>query len=205
MNKVVDQIHYNKYISNTQNIFKKAVEYEIPIVLFIMIGYPGDTEADLEETLIFINELAKNKGDGGYIFKVGECWAYPKTKTYDLASTMQGVSFDDDGVFGQNVIRKPSENLGFETILKYMQDIYHLSHPTQRLQKTILRMMPFFRLPSNALEDEMIPQSCFIGENKDIFNVQRESIDVFRKIAPELIAKYRTWMSAQRSARNLSF
>ena len=205
MNKVVDRNHYKKYISNAMEIFKQTVNYEIPIVLFIIIGYPGDTEEDLKETLAFTHELSKNKGAGGFIFKVGECWAYPKTKTYDLALSMPGVSFDNDGVFGQNVIRKPSENLDFEMILKYMRDIYHLSHHTPKLRDTILKMMPFFRLPSNALKDEMIPETCFIGNNKDIFNVQRESIQAFRRIAPDLMTKYRAWMPAQRSARNLPF
>jgi pyruvate-formate lyase-activating enzyme len=203
MNKVRDRDHYQKYISNTIAIFKEAVRNEIPIMVFMIAGYPGDTEEDLEESLLFARELSKNDGHGGYVFKVGECRVYPKTRLYSISSSMPDVVFDDDGVFGQNIVRQPSKGLSFETVLAYMREIFNLSNNTPKLQRTLLNIMPFFRFPTHALQDDIIPDICFRGDNKGIFNVQRESLFTFRELVPRLTAKYKKWMSGQRSTRNL--
>ena len=92
-------------------IFQKAIENEIPLMVFMIAGYPGDTEEDLKESLNFVKSLSAGKPPGGYIFKIGECRVYPKTKTYDLGLSLPDVIFDDDGVFGQNVVRQPSKDL----------------------------------------------------------------------------------------------
>jgi len=205
MNKVRDRAHYEKYISNTIAIFKEAVEHEVPIMVFMIAGYPGDTEKDLEESLHFIEELSKNSRPGGHVFKIGECHVYPKTNIYDLTLSLPDIVFDNDGVFGQNIVRQPSKDLNFETILAYMRDIFNLSNNTPKLQTTLLNMMPFFRLPAHALRDDMIPDICFRGRNRGIFNVHGASLSSFRELVPRLTKKYKKLMSGQRSTRNLQF
>jgi len=174
-------------------------------MVFMIAGYPGDTEKDLEKSLIFAKELSKNGGPGGHVFKIGECHAYPRTKTYDLALSLPDVVFDDDGVFGQNVVRQPSKDLDFETILAYTKEIFDLSNNTAKFQTTLLNMMPFFRLPANSLRDDMIPAICFRGDDRAIFNVRGEGLSTFRESVPRLTEKYKKWMSGQRSTRSLPF
>lgn len=205
MNKVRDRSHYEKYISNTIAIFNEAVRNEIPIMVFFIAGYPGDTKKNLEESLVFAEELSKNSGPGGHVFKIGECRVYPKTKIHGLALSSPDVVFDDDGVFGQNVVRKPSKDLDFETILANMSDIFNLSNITPKLQTTLLNMMPFFRLPAHALNDDIIPDVCFTDSDRGIFNVQGKSLSAFRELMPALTQKYKEGMSGQRSTRTLPF
>ncbi|MGA9175854.1 MAG: radical SAM protein [Desulfobacterales bacterium] len=205
MNKVKDRSHYEKYISNTKAIFKEAVRNEIPLVVFMIAGYPGDTEEDLKESLVFAKSLSKNKGPGGHIFKIGECRVYPKTKIYDLALSLPDVVFDDDGVFGQNIVRQPSKNFDFDTVLSYMREIYNLSNPTSKLQDILLNIMPFFRLPAHALKDDLIPNTCFKEEDRQIFSIQSESLSAFRPLALKLTDKYADLMSEQRNVRDLVF
>ena len=205
MNKVKDRSHYEKYISNTMAIFKEAARNEIPLVVFMIAGYPGDTEEDLKESLVFAKSLSENKGPGGHVFKIGECRVYPKTKIYDLALSLPDVVFDDDGVFGQNIVRQPSKNFDFDTVLSYMREIYNLSNPTPKLQDILLNIMPFFRLPAHALKDDLIPNTCFRGEDRQIFSIQCESLTAFRPLAPKLTDKYANLMSEQRSVRDLVF
>jgi len=205
MNKVRNRAHYEQYISNTIAIFKEAIRNEIPIMVFMIAGYPGDTERDLEESLVFAKELSKNSGPGGHAFKIGECRVYPKTKIYDLALSLPDVVFDDDGVFGQNIVRQPSKGLDFETILAYVRDIFNLSRYTPKLQEAISNMMPFFRLPARALKDDMIPDTCFRDEDREMFDLQGESLSNFRELVPRLTEKHKKWMSGQRSTRNLPF
>lgn len=171
----------------------------------MIAGYPGDTERDLEESLLFAKGLSENNGPGGYVFKVGECRVYPKTRLYDISLALPDVVFDDDGVFGQNIVRQPSKDLNFETVLAYMREIFNLSNNTPKLQATISNMMPFFRLPAHALRDDMIPDTCFRGNNRGIFNVKAESLFTFRELVPSLTEKYKKWMSSQRSTRDLTF
>jgi radical SAM superfamily enzyme YgiQ (UPF0313 family) len=203
MNKVKDQSHYQKYLSNTTAIFKEAARNEIPIVIFMIAGYPGDTEKDLEQSLLFAKQLSENSGLGGHVFKIGECHVYPKTKIYELALSLPDVVFDDDGVLGQNIVRQPSKNLDFETVLAYTKEIFNLSHYTPKLQTAILSVMPFFRLPSHSLNNDMIPSTCFKGNDRAIFNVNRESLLAFREVVPMLTDEYKTSMSSQRSTRSL--
>jgi len=203
MNKVRDGAHYQQYISNTIAIFEEAVRNEVPIMVFMIAGYPGDTEKDLEESLVFAKELSKNSGPGGHVFKIGECHVYPRTKLYELALSLPDVVFDDDGVFGQNIVRQPSKDLDFETVLAYMREIFNLSEYTPKLQDAILNVMPFFRLPAHALKDDMIPDICFRGEDKGTFDVQGESLSSFREVVPKLREKHKEWMSGQRSTRSL--
>ena len=203
MNKVIDRTHYEKYMSNTLAIFKEAARSEIPTMVFMIAGYPGDTVEDLKESLLFARELSQYSGAGGHVFKVGECHVYPKTKIYDLARSLPDVVFDNDGVFGQNIVREPSRNLNFKTVLYYMRDIFNLSNFTPTLQKAILKVMPFFRMPAYALSDEMIPDKCFMDIDRNIFNVQAESLSIFKGLVPKLTHKYKESMSGQRKMRNL--
>lgn len=203
MNKVRDRNHYEKYIANTLSIFKQVTENEIPIMVFMIAGYPGDTEADLQESLAFAKKLSEYKGSGGHVFKIGECHVYPKTKIYQLAVSLSGVIFDDDGVFGQNIVRQPSAGLTFETVLSYNKEIFNLSNPTPKLQKTFLNMMPLFRMPVAALSDEMVPDSCYAGKERGILDVKGKSLSRLKQCLPELARKYKDDMSAARSSRQL--
>ena len=204
MNKVRDRSHYQRYISNAMAIFKEAAHHEIPMMVFMIAGYPGDTEEDLAESLAFAEALSKNKGPGGHVFKIGECHVYPKTKIYDLAVSLPEVVFDDDGVFGQNIVRQPSKDVNFQTVLDYSREIFRLSHYTPKLQKALLNIMPFFRLPTQALTDDIIPDRCFQNHHRTILNVRGESLSVFRDFAPDLALKYKEMMSMQRKTRVLN-
>lgn len=204
MNKVKNRPHYEKYLENMKNIFKEATRYGIPLTIFMIAGYPGDTEKDLNESLTFARQLADLGGDGGHVFKIGECHVYPKTKIDRLARSLDDVVFDDDGVFGQNVVRKPSKDLSFEKVLGFMEDVYRLSNPTSKTRQRLLNVMPFFRLPVDAFHDEMIPDVCFNNQERSILDMRGESKSRFKKSVPSLIRKYHTDMSGQRTKRRLS-
>jgi pyruvate-formate lyase-activating enzyme len=204
MNKVKDRAHYESYLSNTISTFKAAVKNNISIVVFMIAGYPGDTREDLQATLDFAKDLAHQSGPGGHIFKIGECRAYPKTKIYDLASSLSDCTFSDDGFFGENIITRPSSDLDFDTVLAYMDEIFALSNITPKMQHTILGVMPFFRIPAQALRDEIVPDSCYIGKNRGVFNIKGDSLETYRALFPRLAEKYKKWMSDQRSRRDLN-
>ena len=204
MNKVKSRDHYQSYLTNALAIFKEAAKHEIPMMVFMIAGYPGDTEEDLEESLLFANRLSSYGGTGGHVFKIGECRVYPKTKLHTIASAMPGVVFDDQGVFGDNIVRRPSKHLDFETVLEYMRRIYRLSNHTPKLELAISNVMPLFRIPAKAFQDTSIPSKCFRDDNRDILNVQGESLASLRNLIPGLRTKYHQLAPDQRKSRELS-
>lgn len=203
MNKVKDVAHYEHYISNTVSIFREAVRSEIPIILFMIAGYPGDTERDLEKSFNFAKGLSEMSGVGGHVFKIGECHVYPKTKIHDLALSLPDVIFDNDGVFGENVVRKSSRDLDFDTIKGYSREIFRLSSFTDKLRVSMANIMPFFRIPVKAYEDTMVPHTCFRDNQRAVFDTRRDNLAVFKGILPDLIKKYRNSMADERSTRLL--
>ena len=205
MNKVRDKAHYEKYIANVVAIFREAAKNKIPMMVFMIAGFPGDTEEDLKESLHFAKELSKYGGEGGHVFKIGECQVYPKTKLQALADSLPGVAYDKEGVFGLNVVKKPSADLDFETVLRYMKAIFGLSNQTARLQAALLHLMPFFRLPVQALSDELLPDSCFRAPDRSVLDVRKESLSSFREAVPKLMKKYQPLRGKERSTRILPF
>ena len=204
MNKVRSRTHYEKYLSNTRAIFKTAARHEIPLMVFMIGGYPGDTEADLKASLEFAQQLSRHQGPGGHVFKIGECHVYPKTKIFELATSLPDVVFDNDGVFGQNVVRQPSKGLQFDTVLNYNKQIFNLSNPAPKLKETMLKLMPLFRIPAEALRDAMIPDSCYAGADRSILDVRGKSLATLRTAIPGLAEKYKNDLSAPRNARLLT-
>ena len=204
MNKVRNREQFERYIANTMGIFKAAAKSEIPVALFMIAGFPGDTVEDLEANLVFAKTLSKLGGAGGHIIKIGECHAYPKTKVYELAASLDGVEFDDDGVFGQNIVRKPSRDVDFDTVIDFTRQTFECSNLTPKLHRAIRRVMPFFRLPAPALRDSSIPGQCFHGSGRHILSAHREDLKLFRQTATGLIDKYRGEISDRRSSRKLS-
>jgi radical SAM superfamily enzyme YgiQ (UPF0313 family) len=205
MNKVRDRDHYDRYIANTMDIFREAARNKIPMMIFMIAGFPGDTEEDLKESLDFARELSKHSGEGGHVFKIGECQVYPKTRLQDLANSLPDVVHDKDGIFGLNVVRKPSASLDFETVLKYMKEIFSLSNQTDKLQSALLHLMPFFRLPVQALEDDTVPDNCFRTSDRSVFDVRKESLSSFRQVVPKLMEKYQSLRGKERNTRILPF
>jgi len=142
-------------------------------------------------------------GPGGHIFKIGECRVYPKTKLHGVASSMDGVVFDDQGVFGDNIVRQPSENVDFEKVLSYMKQVFRLSNSTAKLEKALSKVMPLFRVPALSLNDPLIPDKCYRGEGREILNVQGDSLSLLRNLMPDLRGKYKEMMSEVRQTREL--
>ena len=203
MKKIRDRSHFDSYISNAKTIFREAVRNEIPILVFLIAGYPGDTVRDLEASLRFAEDLASIEGPGGHVFKIGECRAYPKTKIYQTARSLPGVVFDDDGVFGQNIVRRPSIDLDFDTVRSYIAKIFKLSNHTPKLQHALMSIMPFFRFPAKAYNDIIIPNECFKDNNPHVLSVHRDSLAAFRGIVPKLAKKYKNDMAGIRTTRDL--
>ena len=204
MNKIRDRAHYQRYLAQAEAIFTRAVANKIPIMVFMIAGYPGDREQDLQESLAFVKKLSRVKGDGGYIFKIGETRVYPKTRIYDWALQEPGVFVEKMSAFGESVVRRPSRHLAFDTVELYMQEIFSRSHATSMLNERLGNLMPFFRLPIEAMNDTNIPANCYMDRRRSVIIAKGKRLDTFRKHLPNLKEKYKTGRAGQRSTRTLA-
>lgn len=204
MNKVRNRAHYERYTANARAIFSAAADAAVPTMVFMIMGFPGDTVDDLEQSLMFAEALSGRSGAAGHIFKVGECRVYPKTRLHQLAVSLDGTVFDNEGPFGNNVVRQPSAGVSFDRVAAYMKRIFRLSNPSAVLLERLMRVMPFFRLPPAALTDQRVPTTCFKTPDRNIFNAQGESLAAFKEIAPVLIQNYGEQMAGERNHRKLS-
>jgi radical SAM superfamily enzyme YgiQ (UPF0313 family) len=203
MNKIKNREHYERYLSNAAAIFREASRCEVPVMVFMIAGYPGDTEDDLQQSMAFAEKLSDMTGPGGHVFNIGECRIYPKTKLYHTASSMPEVVFDDRGVFADNVVRRPSRTLDLDTVMTYMSRIFGLSNNTPKMQSALSRVMPLFRIPAKGLKDRIIPDECFKGDSRDILRVQGESLSILRGKVQELRQKYKDALPNLRESREL--
>ncbi|GAW28620.1 B12-binding domain-containing radical SAM protein [Carboxydocella sp. ULO1] len=181
MNKVKNKHHYDYYINNTRKLFLEATKNDLPIFLSMMMGYPGDTEEDLEITRKFIwelNEEAKALGNpGGYIFLTYDVRIPPNTKFYDQVKAMppeEGVTFEDEGIYGYNQIVSASPGLHRDQIRKYAQEIFSYSKYTKTCKETLFKMAPFMRIPPQGVARlrELDDWYFYPGTNRQVFNIQ---------------------------------
>jgi len=203
MNKIKDRDHGQRYLKGAEAIFTKAARAGVPTAVFMIAGYPGDTAADLDQSLSFVRRLAAVGGPAGHVFKVGECHVYPRTKTEALARSLPGVIYDDDGVLGHNVVRQPSAGLNFDALLGYMDAVFGMSRLAPALQGELATVMPFFRLPVAALSDPMVPAACYHDERRRVLRTDGPALALFARTVPALRAKYRPQAAKDRGHRRL--
>ncbi|MCG8335455.1 MAG: B12-binding domain-containing radical SAM protein [Proteobacteria bacterium] len=180
MNKVKNRSHYKKYIRGAEENIRTAIEHDIPTAVFMIAGYPGDTKADLDESLNFVKRVSQEKGQGGVVFRMGECHAYPRTTVYEQAKSLPGIEFDDDGIFGQNTVRKSSPGVDFDIIQSYAGQVLFHSHLTDKLKTELRHLLPFFRIQPEAFEDPAVPAECFNDAQRQSLNISTSSLETWR-------------------------
>lgn len=203
MNKVSSADHGRRYLAGAEALFQQAAAHAIPLALFMIAGYPGDTAADLAQSLDFARRLAAQTGAGGHVFKVGECHVYPGTRTESLARTLPDVVFDDDGVLGQNVVRQPSAGLGYDAVQAFMGEVFGLSRIAPALERQLAAVMPFFRMPVNALADPLLPPTCYHDHQRQVLRTSGPALGLLTRIVPELRTRYLAQAARDRTWRRL--
>lgn len=189
MNKVKNFTHYKRYINNAKKLFKTAVHYNIPILMTILLGYPGDTKEDIKQTYNFLAELSNIKSSAGFFFHVSQCKAFYKTKTYNMALSLKDVCFEDNGFLGDNTIKRASKDLSYDNIIEYSYKIKKLSKLRPKILKYIYTAHPFYGLPNSAFKSRILPSGCFKDKNREILDISQNKLCLLKKILPLLHIK----------------
>jgi len=80
--KLMKSIHKEISQEDVVDLFFKLKKTNFVVTTFLMVGFPGENENTVKETISFVKKLQKIKYS--YISGVGKLWAYPGTEVYEI-------------------------------------------------------------------------------------------------------------------------
>lgn len=81
-------------------LFLMLKKFKFLVTTFLIVGFPGETEETVNETIDFVKKLQKIRYS--YIVGVGKLWVYPGTAVYEIMK-QRGVISDDYWMTDQDV------------------------------------------------------------------------------------------------------
>lgn len=91
--KLLESVHKNITKEDCINAFKILREFKkLHVAKFLMVGFPGETDETVNETIEFVKKLDKIKLTE--YFYASPLWVYPGTEVYQIAVS-KGVINDD--------------------------------------------------------------------------------------------------------------
>ncbi|MCK4735417.1 MAG: radical SAM protein [Methanophagales archaeon] len=77
---------------DAEALFYKLKKHNFLITTFLMVGFPGESEDTVNETISFVKKLQKIKYN--YIMGIGKLWVYPGTEIYQIMKNENCISDD---------------------------------------------------------------------------------------------------------------
>lgn len=75
---------------DTEELFYKLKKHNFLITTFLMLGFPGENEDTVNETISFIKKLQRIRYN--YIVGIGMLWVYPGTEIYQIMKNKNCIS-----------------------------------------------------------------------------------------------------------------
>ena len=141
MNKVRSASEAKSYLSDTRAVLKACFENDVVLVMNFMLGFPGDTVADLEATLEFVKEVGQihDQVAAQTGFTTGFAPFAQRTAIYEGSLLAERVAKDFPGTVigptsydGEISINLPSPGLDLDTIRHYEDEINSLGDYTSK-------------------------------------------------------------------------
>jgi len=90
--KLMKNIHKAINKKDVEQLFHMLKKRNFLIVIFLMVGFPGENENTVQETIDFVKKLQKIKYT--YIAGVAKLWVYPRTEVYQIMKNSGCISND---------------------------------------------------------------------------------------------------------------
>ena len=95
-------------------LFNKLKKHNFVVTTFIMVGFPGENEDTVSETISFVKKLQRIRYN--YIIGIGKLWVYPGTEVYQIMKHENCIS--DDYWLGDGDIPYFTVELDLNTLKK---------------------------------------------------------------------------------------
>ncbi len=90
--KLMPNTHKGVTKKDTEELFYKLKKHNFLITTFLMVGFPGENEDTVNETISFVKKLQKIKYN--YIVGIGKLTVYPGTEIYQIMKNGNCISDD---------------------------------------------------------------------------------------------------------------
>lgn len=90
--KLLDSIHKSITKSDVINLFNVIKPYDFNITTFLMCGFPGETDATVQETIDLVR--ATQRISYNLVAGVGKLWVYPGTEVYEALKEAGKITDD---------------------------------------------------------------------------------------------------------------
>lgn len=88
--KLIRSIHKGINQKDAEDLFRKLRKSNFIITTFLMVGFPGENESTVKETICFVKKLQRLKYN--YITGIGKLWVYPGTEVYQIMKNRGALS-----------------------------------------------------------------------------------------------------------------
>lgn len=151
MNKLADEPQYDKYIQNATKLLDMCFQHDVTPMLSLMLGYPGDTERDLQSTVDFLNKSIElhrqynpNEDAGvGLMICPHIVFISPQSQLFNQLDDYKkkGLSYEEGDLFRPTRVINPSANLKCSTVLNYKKELIMLSKITPKTADRFMRLV----------------------------------------------------------------
>lgn len=165
---------------DVEELFYKLKNHNFLITTFLMVGFPGENEDTVNETISFVKKLQRIKYS--FIAGIGKLWVYPGTEICQIMKNRNGIS--DDYWLTDGDVPYFTVELDLNTLKKFESKMLgHLS---------ILRIFTFKGFIYHFLSMPLVI-SKFLMQNKNIFiETIGEIIKInFPSLYPKVLKLYR--------------
>jgi hypothetical protein len=143
MNKVRTAPEAERYLHSAREVLRACFENNIVPSLGLMLGFPGDTEADLRATLEFVKEVDQLHGrviagtgvETGFISFSQPTQVYDGTPLADRLEKDFQVVLGTDSYDGERTVLSPSPGLSMDTVHRYEEEINNLGRYSARVEE----------------------------------------------------------------------
>ena len=184
MNKLANESQYDKYIQNAKKLIDISFKDGITPMLSIMLGYPEDTEKDLQITVVFLKKLIENyrryytdeKSGVGLIVNPHIVSIIPKSQlSHNLDEyKMKGLTISEGGLFRFIKVKNPSLNLEYSTVLNYINGAKMLSIITPTTINRMMRLVWCDLKKMSSINSDLIKNDFLL--TKDVYQEYNEKL-----------------------------
>ncbi len=138
MNKVRSKAQAVRFLQQARALLKACFENEVTPVMGVMVGFPGDSEADLQITLEFIKEMSQlsNQISAQTGLEAGFIPGVQPTAIYDGSPLADRMKYFPDTVLspasfsGEKAVLLSSPGVDVEMITSYLNEMEQYGHYT---------------------------------------------------------------------------
>lgn len=152
MKKVNSKDKAESYLQDTLNVLQACFENSVVPFLGLMLGFPGDSESDLQASLELLKEVKqvhdqvveRTGVDTGFVPYSQATQIYDGTPLAGCLAKDFQITLTPDSFDGERTVLSPSPGLSMDTVERYLMEINNYGHYTWEVEGILNKYVAFF-------------------------------------------------------------